>query len=74
MKKLSCDVCRRTLEDPTPNRNYFHICHRDICEPCKDALEVSIKSSVRTKDPFNFVWYSKMIHDNIEKAVQKGKF
>ena len=74
MKTLTCDVCRHTLEEPIPNRNYFHICHRDICEDCKDALEDSVKPVVRTKDPFSYTWYSKLIYDNIEKAVQKGKF
>ena len=74
MKKLSCDVCRHTLDDPIPNRNYFHICHRDICEPCKDALEVTLKPVVRAKSPFTYEWYSKLVYDNIEKAIQKGKF
>jgi formylmethanofuran dehydrogenase subunit B len=74
MKKLICDVCKHTVDDPVVNRNYFHICHRDICEPCKDALELSLKQTVRTKEPFNYEWYSKLMHDDIEKAIQKGKF
>jgi len=74
MKTLTCDVCRKKLDDPIPGRNYYHICHRDICEPCKDDLEVTLKPAVRTKKPFNYEWYSKLIYDNIEKAVQKGKF
>jgi RNase P subunit RPR2 len=74
MKTLICDVCRHTLKEPIPGRTYFHICHRDICESCKDDLEVGIKNTVRTKDPFNYAWYSKLILDNVEKAIQKGKF
>ena len=74
MKKLTCDVCKHTLVDPIPNRNYFHICHRELCESCKDALEVSIKSTVRTKSPFNYAWYSKTVLDGVEKAIQRGKF
>jgi len=74
MKTLNCDVCRGKMEEPVPNRNYFHMCHRDICEKCKDALELSIKPTVRTKNPFNYEWYSKLVYDNIEKAIQKGKF
>ena len=74
MKTLTCDVCRHTLKDPIPGRNYFHICHRDICESCHDDLEVTLKSPVRTKDPFNYAWYSKLLLDNVEKAIQKGKF
>jgi len=74
MKKLSCDVCRHTMEDPIPGRTYWHVCHRDLCEPCKDGLDLSVKSAVRTKNPFSYAWYSKMVYDNIEKAIQKGKF
>ena len=74
MKTLTCDVCRHTMKDPIPNRNYFHIAHMDICEECKDELEFSIKATVRNKDPFNYMWYSKLMMDNLDKAVQKGKF
>jgi hypothetical protein len=62
------------MEEPVQGRTYFHICHRDICEPCKDDLEALIKPVVRTMEPFNYEWYTKLIRDSVEKAVQKGKF
>ena len=74
MKTLTCDVCRKKLEDPVTGRNYFHLAHRDICETCKDGLEFQIKNTVRTKEPFAYDWYNKLVQDSIEKAVQKGKF
>ena len=73
MKKLWCDICECILEDPIPNRNYFHIAHRDVCESCHDKLEFQIKPTVRTKAPFSYDWYKKTYQDNIEKSVQKGK-
>jgi len=48
--------------------------HRDVCEICHDKLEVQIKPTVRTKEPFAYDWYSKLVQESIEKAVQKGKF
>jgi hypothetical protein len=48
--------------------------HRDICESCHDKLEVVLKPVVRTKQPFTYDWYLKLISESIEKAVQKGKF
>jgi hypothetical protein len=48
--------------------------HRDICEPCHDALEAELKPVVRTKQPFNYEWYLRLVTDSIEKAIQKGKF
>jgi len=74
MKTLTCDVCRKKMEEPVHRRNYFHLAHRDICETCYDALEFQIKPVVRTKDPFSYEWYTKLVKDSIEKAVQKGKF
>ena len=74
MKTLACDVCRKKLEEPIANRNYFHLAHRDLCESCKDDLEKFLKPTVRTKDPFAYDWFDKYVHDSIEKAIQKGKF
>jgi hypothetical protein len=74
MKTLTCDVCLKTIQQPVSERNYFHMAHRDICEPCHDALESVLKPVVRTKQPFNYEWYSRLVTDSIEKAVQKGKF
>ena len=74
MKTLTCDVCRNTLDSPIPNRTYFHMAHRDICESCHDKMEFQIKPTVRTKQPFNYGWYTKLVQESIEKAVQKGKF
>ena len=74
MKTLSCDVCQGKIQSPVSGRNYFHLAHRDLCEPCHDKLELQIKPVVRTKDPFSYDWYDKLIQDSIEKAMQKGKF
>jgi hypothetical protein len=67
-------VCRCTIQDPVPARNYFHIAHRDICEACHDALESSVKPVIRTKQPFDYGWYNNLVQESIEKAIQKGKW
>ncbi|GHU64738.1 hypothetical protein FACS189447_02220 [Spirochaetia bacterium] len=74
MKTLTCDVCRNIIESPVSNRNYFHLAHRDICEPCHDKLQALIKPTIRTKAPFTYEWYTKLVQESIEKAIQKGKF
>jgi len=73
MKVLSCDICKKKLDNPVTGRTYFHLAHRDVCESCKDSLEFAIKPTVRTKDPFSYDWYNKMYFDVMEKGVQKGK-
>ncbi|MCL2233657.1 MAG: hypothetical protein FWB99_11355 [Treponema sp.] len=74
MKTLTCDVCHNIIQAAVMGRNYFHLAHRDICEVCHDKLEVQIKPVVRTKRPFDYAWYNKLVQEAIEKAVQKGKF
>ena len=74
MKTLTCDVCHSIVATPVMGRNYFHLAHRDICEPCNDKLEYQIKPVVRAKMPFDYAWYNKLVQESIEKAVQKGKF
>ncbi|QQO08016.1 hypothetical protein [Breznakiella homolactica] len=74
MKTLTCDVCKRTIDNAITGRTYWHIGARDICEPCKDQLELTIKPIIRTKEPFNYEWYSRLMTDSIEKAIQKGRF
>ena len=74
MKTLTCDVCQSAIQNPVMGRNYFHMAHRDICEPCHDKLEMQIKPVVRNKAPFDYAWYDKLVQESIEKAIQKGKF
>ena len=74
MKTLNCDVCKIAIMAPVPGRNYFHMAHRDICETCHDKLELQMKPIVRTKRPFDYDWFDKLVKESIEKAVQKGKF
>ena len=73
MKTLTCDICHNVIDAPVPERNYYHMAHRDVCVTCHDKLDYQIKPVVRTRAPFSYDWYTKMVQDNIEKAVQKGK-
>jgi hypothetical protein len=74
MKTITCDVCRKAIENPSAARNYFHLANYDICEPCKDQLDLGIKQIIRTKEPFNYDWYDRLMLDSIAKAIPKGKF
>ncbi|MDR1949240.1 MAG: hypothetical protein LBQ38_07600 [Spirochaetaceae bacterium] len=73
MKTLTCDICKRTIHQPVVGRNYFHVAHRDICESCKDQLDLVAKPVIRTKQPFNYEWFDQFTQDSIEKAIQRGK-
>jgi len=73
MKSLTCDICKKSIQNPVSERNYYHLENRDICEPCKDSVDAAIKPVVRSKHPFNFAWYERVLMDTVEKAVAKGK-
>jgi hypothetical protein len=73
MITITCDVCRKKLDDPRYGYDYFGYAHHSICEPCKDNFEFQVKGTVRKKDPFTFAWYENYIIDTLDKATQKGR-
>lgn len=74
MKTIICDVCKKHIDNPTKDRNYFHIENRDLCEPCKEELEYTLRPVMRNKHPFNYEWYERLMMETIDKAVSKGRF
>jgi len=73
MQSVYCDVCKKKVENSISNRTFFYLAEHSVCEPCKDNLEIQMKPTVRTKDPFSYEWYNKLVGDSLVKAVQKGK-
>ena len=73
MITITCDICKKKIDDADYGRTFFYYASHSICEPCKDALELQAKTTVRKKDPFAFDWYTNFMTDAIEKAIQKGK-
>lgn len=74
MKTLVCDVCKRSIQTPLKDRNYFHIENRDLCESCKEQLDGALRPVIRSRHPFNYEWYERLVMDSVEKAITKGKF
>ena len=74
MKAIVCDVCKKAIQQPIHRRNYFHFAHRELCEPCRDELELVLKPLIRTREPFDYEWFNRLQQDLIEKAIQQGKF
>lgn len=73
MKHLFCDICKKEVVDPIPSRTFFHIREFDLCEGCRDDLELAVKTTVRNKKPFDFAWFDKLRIDLIEDGVKKNK-
>ncbi|MCL2267203.1 MAG: hypothetical protein FWC17_05490 [Treponema sp.] len=73
MITITCDICKKKIDNAEYGRSFFYYASHSICEPCKDNLEVTLKSKVRGTDPYETVWYEKFVDDSINKAIQKGK-
>jgi hypothetical protein len=73
MKVIYCDVCKKAIDNPIPTRNYFQIANKDLCEPCKDDLELALKSTMRTKTPFDFGWNDELTMKLIQDGMAKGR-
>jgi hypothetical protein len=73
MQTITCDVCKKKVEDSFTGRSFFYYAEHSVCEACKDSLELQVKTTIRAKDPFDYDWYGKYIGDSIVKAIAKGK-
>jgi hypothetical protein len=73
MQTITCDICRKKVDEAITGRTFFYLAEHNICEACKDNLEVQIKQTVRTKDPFSYEWYNKLMLDCLGKSVSRGK-
>ena len=73
MITITCDVCKKKLDDAQYGRTFFYYATRNLCEPCKDSFELQVKNTIRNKDPYAIDWYDKYVRDTLDKAVQKGK-
>ena len=74
MRSFICDVCRKDITTAISHRTYFDVGQRTICEGCNDHLEAALKPVVRTKQPFSYEWYERLVRDSVEKAVSRSKW
>lgn len=73
MRTLACDICRNVIQNPISTRNYYHIREYDICESCKDTLDMRLRPIVRGHFPYTPDWFEGQIMGIIEKAVAAKK-
>jgi len=73
MQSVNCDICKKKVDNPITGYTFFYFAEYSLCESCRDSLELQLKSTIRTKEPYAIEWYDKWIGDSISKAIQKGK-
>lgn len=69
MKTLHCDVCRAELENPISGRTYWHIREYDICEDCKDSIELKLRRLLRSRLPYSQDWYENEFIGLIQRGI-----
>ncbi len=72
MEHTYCDVCKKEVENPVPEVNFFQFAHIDMCETCRNNLEVAVMKTVREKSPFSFEWYDDLRMQVVKQGIQKG--
>ncbi|MGP1576676.1 MAG: hypothetical protein ACTTH7_04170 [Treponema sp.] len=70
MRTLNCDICRKELTASDKGRTYWHIREYDICESCKDAIELKAREIIRQHIPYSQSWYEHEIIALIEKGIK----
>ena len=73
MQTITCDVCRKKVDKTITGLTFFYFGEHNICEACRDNLEIQFKATLRGKDPFSYEWFNKFVLDYISKAKAKGK-
>jgi hypothetical protein len=68
-----CDVCKKPIENAIPTRNLFRVADIDICEPCKEDLELALRKTLRSKQPFDYAWHDELSIKILREGIQKGK-
>lgn len=69
MKTLHCDVCRKELTNPIVDRTYWHIREYDLCELCKEAIELKVRAIIRHHVPYSQEWYENEFVTLIQKGI-----
>jgi len=73
MKALYCDICKKELHNPVVERSYYHIREFEICETCKDALDMRLRPVVREHFPYSVEWYEQQVVGLIERGVSTSR-
>jgi hypothetical protein len=73
MQTVTCDVCRKKVENSLTGRSIFYYAEHSVCEACKDNLEGQVRPAIRNRDPFSYDWYAKFVGDSLVKSISKGK-
>lgn len=73
MKTLYCDVCKKSIDKPISEWTYYHVREYDICDPCKEKIDASLRPRVRAQFPYTAQWYEDQLMAEIKKAVGTPK-
>ena len=73
MQTITCDICKKKVEDSFTGRTFFYYGTHNVCEPCKEVMENQVRATIRTKEPFTYEWYDKLMCDTFAKNASKSK-
>lgn len=73
MKSLKCDICRKEIDNPIPNKSWYSVREFDLCLPCKNQVYARLQPIVLEHNPYSKQWHDQQLVGMIKKAISAGK-
>lgn len=51
MMAITCDSCRRVINNPIRDENYYPILHKDLCVSCYKELRIGVQDTMEGRRP-----------------------
>jgi len=57
MVTISCNCCRKKIQNPALEKNFFSVLGKDICRSCYDQVKAKAESMAVHKGNYSFAAY-----------------
>lgn len=69
MTTITCDVCKKTVEDAYRDRNYYTVRDIDICKPCMKSFLRDLEDEIDEWDPYTLEKQRKVYWKRLSEAA-----
>ena len=70
MTTVTCDMCKKTIQDAERDVNYFTIRSKDICRSCKKDFDRKVEDKLDEARPYNYRVSRKTYWNELQKATK----
>ncbi|RPJ09564.1 MAG: hypothetical protein EHM28_01190 [Spirochaetaceae bacterium] len=70
MQTISCDSCRKVINEAMRDINYVTILDRTMCTPCKEVFDKRVTQTMFSKKKYVFLDQKKLLSDTLYKTCK----